>query len=75
MAMVLMVSRLTLAIQYGTVLLYVRRYRITSRPLVLTVAVLLVTAMIFLGTYFCFRGPKAGESIDTLHPNHAYVAW
>lgn len=56
MALVLMVSRLALAAQYSLVFWYVRKYRKTKTPLTSSIAVLFLTSMFFLGTYFGFPG-------------------
>jgi hypothetical protein len=52
----LMVSRLTLLIQYGVVLWYIRGYKKTFLPLALTMAVLGMSSVIFLGVFFHHYG-------------------
>lgn len=66
MALILMVSRLALAAQYGVILWYVRGFKRTFLPLALTVVSLLVAAMVFLGTYFGF---PENRNI------HTYIGW
>lgn len=52
----LMVSRLTLLIQYGVVLWYVRGYKKTFLPLALTMGALGMSSVIFLGVFFNHYG-------------------
>ncbi|KAK4160524.1 hypothetical protein QBC43DRAFT_270471 [Cladorrhinum sp. PSN259] len=53
-SIILMVSRITLAVQYASVLLYVRKYKSTQVPLALMVLLNLVAGMIYLGVAFGF---------------------
>ncbi|KIW10101.1 hypothetical protein PV08_11061 [Exophiala spinifera] len=55
LSIILMCSRLALAIQYIVVLLYVRKYPRTRVPLLSTIATLFLSAMAFLGTFFAFN--------------------
>jgi len=66
LALVLMVSRLVLAAQYGMVLYYIKDYPKTYKPLLLTMGVMFAASMGFLGTYFGFPG---GEN------KHTQTAW
>ncbi len=66
MAVILMVSRLALVIQYGIVFWYVKDYSRCKTPLLATMGTLLVSAMVFLGTAFGFPD---GRNI------HTYVGW
>jgi hypothetical protein len=72
MALVLMVSRLALMAQYAAVFWYVRGYTKTKAPLASTMAVLLVTSMIFLGTYFGFPGDFNNPATVN---HHVYLGW
>ena len=56
MAMILMVSRLVLLLQYGTVLLFTWNYKHVRTPMALKMSGLLVAAAIYLGLYFYFDG-------------------
>ena len=60
-----MVSRLTLAVQYATVLWHVRKYRRTWLPLGLMVAANVVAALIYLGVAFSSNAQSS----------HSYLAW
>ncbi|KAJ9635620.1 hypothetical protein H2204_005794 [Knufia peltigerae] len=55
LSIILMISRLALAIQYIVVLLYVHKYPRTQAPLLATIAILLLSAIAFLGTFFAFN--------------------
>ena len=66
MAIILMVSRLALLVQYGMVAWYVRGFKRTFTPLASTMGVLFIAAMIFLGT--CFAFPVG-------HNTHTYAGW
>lgn len=74
LALVLMISRLTLIIQYAVVLFFVRKFEKVYAPLLLTMAALFVASMVFLGTFFGFKDSKPGEA-STEHPPHTYAAW
>lgn len=54
MSIILMVSRLALIVQYGIILFFVRKYNHTHVPLLGTMAVLFLTAMAYLGTFWGF---------------------
>ena len=72
MALILMVSRLALVAQYAVVFWYVRNYTKTKVPLAATMAVLLISAMIFLGTYWGFPGNYDDPAaVD----HHTYIGW
>jgi low temperature requirement protein LtrA len=66
LSIVLMVSRLILVVQYGTVLYFVKGYKKTILPVALVMATLFITAMVFLGVTFAF-GPDKGQ--------HAQDGW
>ncbi|KIV91713.1 hypothetical protein, variant [Exophiala mesophila] len=70
MCLVLMTSRLILALQYGVILWFVRRYNHTWLPLLSTMGVLFLAAMGYLGTYW-------GFDVDdfTSTAPHTYYAW
>ena len=72
LSMVLMLSRVVLAVQYGVVLWYVRKYGLTWTPLVLTIAILLFSAIGFLGTWWGFRlKDRSKECVEPL----TYISW
>ncbi|KAI9802613.1 MAG: hypothetical protein M1833_001687 [Piccolia ochrophora] len=53
-SLILMVSRIVLVMQYGTVIWYTRANKQTLTPLLITTGALAVSAAIFLGIYFAF---------------------
>jgi low temperature requirement protein LtrA len=61
LSIVMMVSRLILAVQYCTVLWFVKGYKRTIAPVACTIGTLFVTAMMFLGMTFGF-GPQRGSN-------------
>jgi hypothetical protein len=63
LSLILMVSRLILVLQYGTVLWFVKDYKKTTLPVALIMAILLFSAMIFLGITFAI-GPDKGAQAD-----------
>lgn len=72
MALVLMVSRLALSAQYAVVFWYVRGYTKTKVPLALSIAVLFIASMIFLGTYYGFPGDFNNPAASD---HHVYIGW
>lgn len=75
MALILMVSRLALVGQYAVVLFFVRNFRKTTWPLLLTMVALFVGAMVYLGTFFGFN-VGTDVSFPIVHGNlNTYVAW
>jgi low temperature requirement protein LtrA len=60
-----MVSRLTLALQYGTIIFHTRKYKASRLPLMLTVVLHFISAMIYLGIAFRFRD----------YNSQVYIAW
>lgn len=50
-----MFSRACLAVEYGTILFHVRKYKKTHRPLILQVAISASAALVYLGVTFRFR--------------------
>lgn len=78
MALILMASRLALVGQYAVVLFFVRKYKKTTWPLLLTMLALFVGAMVYLGTFFGFSESK-GDA-ETSFPieqgsSNTYIAW
>jgi len=65
MSLILMTSRIVIAAQYGVILWFVRGNRSAVIQLGLTILASLLTAMVFLGTFFDFYHQNA----------HAYIAW
>lgn len=72
MALVLTVSRLALMAQYAVVFWYVRNYTKTKIALASTIAVLFITAMIFLGTYWGVPGDFNNPATVN---HHVYLGW
>jgi hypothetical protein len=72
MATILMLSRLALMLQYGIVFWYVRDYKKAKMPLALTIAILFIASMIYLGTHF-------GFPVNAQFPHgvnrYVYVGW
>ena len=62
LALILMVSRLALVVQYGVVLFYVRSYQKTLVPMLATMGTLFVSAIIFLGTFWGYDLSNTGDS-------------
>jgi len=74
MALILMVSRLALVVQYGSVLFYVRGYHKTKLPLLLTMATLFLASMGYLLTFFYFTNPGVSFPIQHNGPQ-TYMIW
>ncbi len=76
MSIILMVSRLALVTQYAAVLWYLRNYQNTVIPLLVTMAALFITAMVFLGTFFGFNihGRSSDSEVQGAQPT-TYIAW
>ncbi|PHH90042.1 hypothetical protein CDD83_4668 [Cordyceps sp. RAO-2017] len=55
MSLILCVSRATLAIEYGSTLLHLRRYKKARRPIYLQIGLHVVAAAVYLGIAFRFR--------------------
>ncbi|KAI1855823.1 hypothetical protein JX265_012086 [Neoarthrinium moseri] len=55
LSIILMVSRLVLVVQYGTIMWHIRRYKQGKYPIAIAAAVHFVAAMIFLGVTFRFE--------------------
>jgi low temperature requirement protein LtrA len=64
-AVVLLVSRVVIACQYGSIIWHVRNYKNTKLPLGLMVGINLVAAIIYLGLVFGFQD----------YNTYVYVAW
>ena len=76
LALILMVSRLALVVQYGVILWYVRDYRKTLAPLLSTMGTLFISAMIFLGTFWGYDMDNTGESFPNQEGGpKTYVAY
>jgi low temperature requirement protein LtrA len=76
MSIILMVSRLALVLQYAAVLWYLRNYKNTVRPLMITMATLFAAAMVFLGTFFGFKTHGRPSDSEVQEPQSlTYVAW
>ncbi|KAB5536050.1 hypothetical protein GE09DRAFT_971537 [Coniochaeta sp. 2T2.1] len=65
MSVVLLVSRVVLACQYGSIIWHVRKYKKTMLPLGMMVSLNLVAAIIYLGVFFGFKN----------HNTNVYVSW
>ncbi|KAH8912512.1 hypothetical protein BR93DRAFT_933503 [Coniochaeta sp. PMI_546] len=65
MSVVLLVSRAVLALQYGTIIWHVRKYKNTMLPLGIMVAINITAAIIYLGIVFGFQD----------YNTYVYVAW
>ena len=61
-----MVSRITLAVEYGSITWHVRKYRSTRLPIALMVILNIVAAFIYLGITFRFRDGR---------DSHVIYAW
>ncbi|KJZ74313.1 hypothetical protein HIM_06319 [Hirsutella minnesotensis 3608] len=66
MSFILCVSRVVMAIEYGTTLWHTRAYKKARRPLCLQIAIHIVAAIIYLAVAFAF---ESGQH------NRLYVAW
>jgi hypothetical protein len=82
MSLILMVSRLALALQYDIVLWYVPGYKQIFAPLLLHIGTLLVSAMAFLVLTFSFQYRKVdGEFVrrndaqKVKEPSDCFVGW
>jgi hypothetical protein len=64
-AVVLLVSRVVLACQYGTLIWHVRMYKNTMLPLGIMIGVNIVAAIIYLGIIFGFKD----------YNTYVYVSW
>jgi low temperature requirement protein LtrA len=64
LSIIMMVSRLILVVQYGTVLWFVKGYKRTILPIALLMGILFTTAMIFLGMTFAYGPHKGGKAQD-----------
>ena len=76
LALILMVSRLGLVVQYGVVLYYVREYRKTMAPMLATMGTLFLSAMIFLGTFWGYHLKDTGDSFPNQEGGpETYIAY
>ncbi|KAI5804311.1 bacterial low temperature requirement A protein-domain-containing protein [Geopyxis carbonaria] len=69
MTLVLMASRLVLAFQYGTVLVYAVKAKKVFTPLAIHSFTMLLASMAYLGLFFAFNNNNGRTSTKT------YVAW
>lgn len=65
LAIILMVSRLALAIEYASILWHIRKFKKQALPMLLQIGLNFVLAMIYLGTTFRF----------TNHNSNVYITW
>jgi hypothetical protein len=81
MSLILMVSRFALIVQYAVVLWYVRGYKKVFMPLLLHIATLFLSAMVFLGLTFSFKYKKENgnfvykEGQKVTAPSSSFVGW
>lgn len=66
MSLILMISRLLLAVQYSMIIWHVRHYRKAKEPLGIMVGINLIAALIYMGISFRFT-----DSTNS----HVYTAW
>ncbi|KAL8717240.1 MAG: hypothetical protein Q9225_005493 [Loekoesia sp. 1 TL-2023] len=66
LSMVMIISRILLVCQYGSVMLWVKRYRKITTPLAIHMAVFAAGAVVCLGFFFTFISYASGQ---------AYVVW
>ena len=66
LSLILMVSRLIIMLQYGTVAWYIRGYKQTFLPMALVIGTLFVAAVAFLGVTFAFSKTSG---------SNAYIGW
>ncbi|KAM0301843.1 hypothetical protein ACHAPM_004995 [Fusarium culmorum] len=64
-SIILMVSRLALAIEYASILWHIRKFKKQALPMLLQIGLNFVLAMIYLGTTFRF----------TNHNSNVYITW
>ncbi|RGP66856.1 bacterial low temperature requirement a [Fusarium longipes] len=64
-SIILMVSRLALAIEYASILWHIRQFKKQALPMLLQIGLNFVLAMIYLGTTFRF----------TNHNSNVYITW
>ncbi|WZH41186.1 Bacterial low temperature requirement a [Fusarium acuminatum] len=65
MSLILMVSRLCLAVEYASILWHIRRYKKQALPMLLQIGLNFVLAMIYLGVTFRF----------TDHNSNVFMTW
>jgi hypothetical protein len=64
LSLILMVSRLVLAVQYAAAWWWLREYKKAHAPLLVHITTLFVSAMVLLGLSFAFTGPQSVRVID-----------
>ncbi|KAF0637350.1 hypothetical protein FPSE5266_00944 [Fusarium pseudograminearum] len=64
-SIILMVSRLALAVEYASILWHIRKFKKQALPILLQIGLNFVLAMIYLGTTFRF----------TNHNSNVYITW
>lgn len=69
MSLLLMSSRLALALQYTSVLYFARKYRCLVKGLVFVICTLVISATVYLGVYFAYAD-KEGDV-----KGMSFVAW
>ncbi|KAF9772040.1 hypothetical protein IL306_010303 [Fusarium sp. DS 682] len=65
MSLILMVSRLCLAVEYGSILWHIRKYKKQALPMMLQIGLNFASAMIYLGITFRF----------TDHNSNVFMTW
>ncbi|KAF4335948.1 bacterial low temperature requirement a [Fusarium beomiforme] len=65
MSLILMVSRLCLAVEYGSILWHIRKYKKQALPMILQIGLNFACAMIYLGITFRF----------TNHNSNVFMTW
>ncbi|KAF4470953.1 bacterial low temperature requirement a [Fusarium albosuccineum] len=65
MSLILMVSRLCLAVEYASILWHIRKYKKQALPMLMQISMNFIIAMIYLGITFRFR---EGNS-------HVFITW
>ena len=76
LSIILMVSRLLMVIQYGVVLFFIKGYKRTWVPMLSTMAILFVTAFVYLGTFFAYKEGEVGDSYPNQSGGHStYIAY
>ncbi|MFI5420433.1 MAG: low temperature requirement protein A [Nitrososphaerales archaeon] len=76
LSIILMVSRLALVLQYGVVLWYVHKWSKTILPMLCTMISLLISAIIFLGTFWGYNLSNTGNSFPNQENGpQTYIAY
>src|SRR4051794_31688856 len=64
-ALILMVSRLVLAVRYSSIVWHIRHFKKGKTPFVILVALNIIAALIYLGVSFRFTGGKNSRAFTT----------